>query len=113
MTSIIQITQTKLSLVRDSGIGDFGEEGMDTFLCDHRCNNVCKALQLHQTVPLSTDKPKDNGKRVRRNATSSLAVHHPPKKRRSTNLSETELSNSGEGKKDNEELDVEDTVEEI
>ena len=112
MTSIIRITQdTKLLFFgRDSGIGDFGEEGIDTFLCDHRCNNVCKALQLHYTVPLSTEKPKDKGKRVRRSATSS--AHHPPKKQRSSNVLETEFSDFGERIQDKEVEVVENMVKE-
>lgn len=36
----------------DSGVGDFGEEGIATFLRDHRCNNICKLLRLHTDVPL-------------------------------------------------------------
>ena len=37
---------------RDSGVRDFGEEGITTFLRDHRCNNICKLLWLHTDVPL-------------------------------------------------------------
>ncbi|KAK7041172.1 kinase-like domain-containing protein, partial [Favolaschia claudopus] len=28
----------------DSGVGDFGQDGINTFVQDHECNTVCSAL---------------------------------------------------------------------
>ena len=38
--------------LRDSGVGDFGEEGIVTLLRDHR-SNMCKLLRLHTDVPFN------------------------------------------------------------
>ncbi|KAJ7688592.1 hypothetical protein B0H17DRAFT_1202867 [Mycena rosella] len=36
----------------DSGIGDFGMKGIQTFLRDHTCGEVCRALGLNDSVEL-------------------------------------------------------------
>ncbi|KAJ7092241.1 kinase-like domain-containing protein [Mycena epipterygia] len=36
----------------DSGVGDFGEEGIETFVKDHKCNEICHGLVLHEAYPL-------------------------------------------------------------
>ncbi|KAF8576013.1 hypothetical protein K439DRAFT_1307918, partial [Ramaria rubella] len=34
------------SLTGDTGLGDFGQEGIDIFLSQHRCNRICTAVEL-------------------------------------------------------------------
>ncbi|KAK7029308.1 kinase-like domain-containing protein [Favolaschia claudopus] len=36
----------------DSGVGDFGSEGINSFVQDHECGTVCSALELDQLYPL-------------------------------------------------------------
>lgn len=36
----------------DSGMGDYGQEGIDNFVADHSCTDICKWLQLEQKMPL-------------------------------------------------------------
>ena len=43
---------TLLTSCSDSGIRDFGVEGIETFLCDHSCGVICHDLCLD---PLETD----------------------------------------------------------
>lgn len=71
---------------RDSGVGDFGKEGIATFLRDHRCNNICKLLRLHTDVPLNMGNsmkppaiPKGKGKEKATTGTSktTLSTHDP------------------------------------
>lgn len=35
----------------DTGIGDFGPDGIASFLDDHRCGSICQGLGLHRQVP--------------------------------------------------------------
>ena len=45
----------------NSGIGDFGIEGIDTFIRDHTCGNICLRLGLDKKVPLNaTDASKSS-----------------------------------------------------
>ena len=67
--------------IRDSGIGDFGEEGIATFLRDHRCNNICKLLKLNTEIPLVVAR-KTKGKGRASDGTHSRGV-------------EPEIDNSG------------------
>ncbi len=36
----------------NSGIGDFGREGINAFLQDHQCGEICKCLHLDEDIPL-------------------------------------------------------------
>lgn len=36
----------------NSGIGDFGREGINAFIRDHQCGEICKCLCLNENVPL-------------------------------------------------------------
>lgn len=36
----------------DSGIGDFGPEGINAFVEAHTCGDICKRLGLNDEVPL-------------------------------------------------------------
>lgn len=48
----------------DSGIGDFGTEGINTFINGHECGAICKRLGLDEGIPLklaSTTMEKGNG----------------------------------------------------
>ncbi|KAJ7432096.1 kinase-like domain-containing protein, partial [Mycena latifolia] len=36
----------------NSGMGDFGASGIETFIKDHRCNNICRGLRLNKSYPL-------------------------------------------------------------
>ncbi|KAJ7928313.1 kinase-like domain-containing protein [Mycena leptocephala] len=36
----------------DSGIGDFGEKGIKSFIDDHQCTDLCRALTLESSYPL-------------------------------------------------------------
>ena len=38
---------------RDSGLGDFGMDGLRNFVETHRCNNICAALDLASTEVLN------------------------------------------------------------
>lgn len=37
----------------DSGMGDHEEEGINSFLNDHECTDVCIQLQLDTVMPLA------------------------------------------------------------
>ncbi|KAJ7453494.1 kinase-like domain-containing protein [Mycena latifolia] len=37
---------------KDSGMGDFGASGIETFIKDHRCNDICRGLRLNKSYPL-------------------------------------------------------------
>ncbi|KAL0955299.1 hypothetical protein HGRIS_004188 [Hohenbuehelia grisea] len=39
----------------NSGMGDFGKKGIQTFVDQHVCNSICKALGLPKAMPLSLD----------------------------------------------------------
>ncbi|KAJ7926924.1 kinase-like domain-containing protein, partial [Mycena leptocephala] len=41
----------------DSGVGDFGREGIETFVHDHNCTDLCRSLSLDTSYPLVM--PKD------------------------------------------------------
>ncbi|KAJ7327592.1 kinase-like domain-containing protein [Mycena albidolilacea] len=36
----------------DSGVGDFGREGIETFVHDHNCTDLCRSLSLDTSYPL-------------------------------------------------------------
>ena len=38
-----------------SGIGDFGIDGIKTFIWDHQCGDVCLRLGLDKSIALSND----------------------------------------------------------
>ncbi|KAJ7856017.1 hypothetical protein B0H13DRAFT_1473929, partial [Mycena leptocephala] len=46
-----------------SGIGDFGIEGIESFLRDHTCRDVCLRLRLDKTAPLvlNEEETEDDG----------------------------------------------------
>ncbi|KAK7001195.1 hypothetical protein R3P38DRAFT_2559268, partial [Favolaschia claudopus] len=39
----------------NSGIGDFGLEGINSFIRDHSCGDVCNRLALDEVAPLIFD----------------------------------------------------------
>ncbi|KAF7366586.1 hypothetical protein MSAN_00916100 [Mycena sanguinolenta] len=43
----------------DSGIGDFGIQGIKSFFHDHVCGDVCLRLQLDKSAPLSLKSQED------------------------------------------------------
>ncbi|KAJ7434452.1 hypothetical protein B0H11DRAFT_1938660 [Mycena galericulata] len=45
----------------DSGVGDFGIEGIKTFTKDHECNEICRGLALHESYPLVINLQDDAG----------------------------------------------------
>jgi len=49
------------TMEEDSGVGDFGKEGIATFLRDHICGDVCLRLLLDVNVALGT--PHDHGEK--------------------------------------------------
>lgn len=38
-------------IVSDTGIGDFGPDGIASFLDYHQCSSICQGLGLHRQVP--------------------------------------------------------------
>ena len=44
----------------DTGIGDFGQEGIDKYLKDHICGLVCKGLGLDKKVLRLDDEGGDS-----------------------------------------------------
>ncbi|KAF4574709.1 hypothetical protein EYR36_006059 [Pleurotus pulmonarius] len=46
----------------DSGVGDSGEEGIQSFLQDHKCLDICKQLGLDATIPLLLPRSKGKGR---------------------------------------------------
>ncbi|KAJ7810136.1 kinase-like domain-containing protein [Mycena leptocephala] len=45
----------------DSGIGDFGEKGIKSFIDDHQCTDLCRALTLESSSPLVMQVGGDSG----------------------------------------------------
>ncbi|KAJ6556996.1 kinase-like domain-containing protein [Mycena vulgaris] len=65
----------------DSGIGDFGAKGIQSFIHDHKCNDVCRSLGLDESVileaePVSVEKPTDGSESP--NPTRSLSGTKSP-----------------------------------
>ncbi|KAJ7842432.1 kinase-like domain-containing protein [Mycena leptocephala] len=46
----------------DSGIGDFGEKGIKSFIDDHQCTDLCRALTLESSYPLVMEEGDSSGK---------------------------------------------------
>ena len=42
-------------MFRNSGIGDFGLEGIKSFFRDHKCGEVCISMGLDRSVPLKVE----------------------------------------------------------
>ncbi|KAJ7159075.1 hypothetical protein C8R43DRAFT_1124709 [Mycena crocata] len=65
------------TLTGDSGIGDFGHSGIQSFIRDHKCNDLCRALSLDHLVPLEDDDsegtPNNDGARSSSQSPSSGA----------------------------------------
>ncbi|KII92855.1 hypothetical protein PLICRDRAFT_155721 [Plicaturopsis crispa FD-325 SS-3] len=40
------------TLEGESGVGDFGREGISTFFRDHSCNSICREMRLDSEMPL-------------------------------------------------------------
>jgi hypothetical protein len=51
----VELSFSDVLIYRASGIGDFGIEGIESFLRDHICGDVCLRLLLDQTAPLTLD----------------------------------------------------------
>lgn len=52
--SCSSITCLQCNLIRicsDSGVGDHGPNGIEAFITQHRCNYVCKGLNLARLSP--------------------------------------------------------------
>ncbi|KAJ6505055.1 kinase-like domain-containing protein [Mycena sanguinolenta] len=45
----------------DSGIGDFGIEGIESFFCDHTCGDICLRLGLDKSAPLKIGSDEEEG----------------------------------------------------
>ncbi|KAJ7089460.1 hypothetical protein C8R44DRAFT_751465 [Mycena epipterygia] len=43
----------------DSGIGDFGPKGIQSFIHDHKCGDVCRSLGLHESIVLENEAPEE------------------------------------------------------
>jgi hypothetical protein len=43
-----------------SGVGDFSQQGIDSFVATHCCSTICEALQLDKVQPL-VKKSKQSG----------------------------------------------------
>ncbi|KAJ7885239.1 kinase-like domain-containing protein [Mycena leptocephala] len=46
--------------LQDSGIGDFGEKGIKSFIDDHQCTDLCRALTLESSYPLVMQEDGDS-----------------------------------------------------
>ncbi|KAL0952298.1 hypothetical protein HGRIS_006587 [Hohenbuehelia grisea] len=61
----------------DSGVGDCGKEGIETFLDDHQCLDICKRLCLPDSIPLtlpSTKSVSSHAKQKRRKTDRDIAA---------------------------------------
>lgn len=38
-----------------SGVGDFGQQGIDTFIKDHKCKKFCKSLGLPRCTTIAAN----------------------------------------------------------
>ena len=45
---------------RDSGIGDHGPDGIETFTAQHRCNDICCGLKL-SSLSSPEEEKEDSG----------------------------------------------------
>lgn len=50
--SIIMFNAGTELLFRGSGLGDFGIEGIETFINTHECNRLCTELRFEESYPL-------------------------------------------------------------
>ncbi|KAJ7839737.1 hypothetical protein B0H13DRAFT_1650058 [Mycena leptocephala] len=46
---------------RDSGIGDFGKQGIRTFTRDHQCNSICSGLGFDIQYSLAIGTSRESG----------------------------------------------------
>ena len=49
-----------IQILSDTGIGDFGPEGIASFVEDHLCDTICLGLGLNNQVP-QVDDQQENG----------------------------------------------------
>jgi len=68
---------------RNSGIGDFGKAGIDSFVEDHKCGSLCSALQLVGKTPVSDsdselDSDSEKNKATSRTSHNKKANHGEP-----------------------------------
>jgi hypothetical protein len=49
------------SMKRDSGIGDFGKQGIRTFTRDHQCNSICSGLGFDTQYSLAMGTSRESG----------------------------------------------------
>ncbi|KAK6997329.1 hypothetical protein R3P38DRAFT_3220308 [Favolaschia claudopus] len=54
----------------NSGIGDFGLEGINSFLRDHTCGDVCNRLALDEVAPLIFDTSRNEEQEEQDNSPS-------------------------------------------
>ncbi|KAJ7889353.1 hypothetical protein B0H14DRAFT_1167860 [Mycena olivaceomarginata] len=59
----------------DSGIGDFGEKGIKSFIDDHQCTDLCRALTLESSYPLVMQEEGDSGSEKDSDEDEDLYVH--------------------------------------
>jgi len=57
----VKLSLSDVLIYRASGVGDFGIEGIKSFLQDHTCGDVCLHLLLDQTAPLTLDGNHNEG----------------------------------------------------
>jgi len=61
-------------IVSDTGIGDFGPDGIASFLDDHRCGSICQGLGLHRQVPQAAS---DSGSESSSSSLEEEEEEHP------------------------------------
>ncbi|KAJ7837938.1 kinase-like domain-containing protein [Mycena leptocephala] len=55
------MTHTVDGMKRDSGIGDFGKQGIRTFTRDHQCNSICSGLGFDTQYSLAIGTSRESG----------------------------------------------------
>ncbi|KAJ7911766.1 kinase-like domain-containing protein [Mycena leptocephala] len=59
----------------DSGIGDFGEKGIKSFIDDHQCTDLCRALTLESSYPLVMQEGGDSSGKDSDEDEDPLEIH--------------------------------------
>ncbi|KAJ7668105.1 hypothetical protein B0H17DRAFT_1142572 [Mycena rosella] len=59
----------------DLGVGDFGTEGVKTFIKDHQCAEICRGVKLHDLYPLLADEDNQDEESNKDGDDDDLPLH--------------------------------------
>jgi len=58
---LLNINLLIVQIPSDTGVGDFGAEGIASFVEDHSCNTICLGLGLNNQIPQVDSDDEEEG----------------------------------------------------